>query len=97
MDVKGQQDLYFFKWPQEGIILSGLILHFGITLKMHKYTRVESEWTGYITTEMEIHGSHGTSKLNVGVDLYIHYLFSLIHLIHWGNSGESTLVWTKGH
>lgn len=52
MAVKGQQDLLFFKWPQEGRILTGLILHFGVTLKMHKYTRVEYEWTGYITTQM---------------------------------------------
>lgn len=52
MDVKGQQALFFFKWPQEGRILTDLILYFGLTLKMHKYTRVEYEWTGYITTEM---------------------------------------------
>lgn len=82
MDVKGQQDLFFFKWPQEGKVLTGLILYFGVTLKMHKYTRVEYEWTGYITTEMYINGSHVTSKVNVDVDLYIHYLFILIHLIH---------------
>lgn len=52
MNVKGQQHLFFFAWPQEGSILTGLILNLRVTVKVHQHTREEHEWAAYITTEM---------------------------------------------